>query len=330
MAHGEIFLQLSVKFPDDPKVRSLARFGRNARPARDLYVQMLCYCKDNLTDGFVPAEQIGIMTYPDSPAVGRKDAALLVEVGLVTVADGGWLVPGFLKRNKSRDAVKNRAEEKKRAGSKANHVRWHVERGERKPDCEWCQDGSGDDPKSDPGRDPGTDQTSDHPSDPTGIHRDRVIGQSHRSETESVPSDPTSSSPRPPDPATDEPLAPPPAEAQPDEDDEDRELDELNSRIEGRIIELLNEHTGRTVDRGWAARVRRQILDDRDDITNPLGYVASCIRGEPLKFVPPQPEDQLGAAVIAEVRSADLGAVADAARRGAAAARAALPRKASS
>lgn len=139
MAHGEIFVQLSVNFSDDPKVRALARYGRDARPARDLYVQMICYCKANLTDGLVPLEQIGILVYPDPPKLGARDAERLAEVGLIERHGDSWYVAAFLKRNRSRQAVKDRSDEKKRASSKANHVRWHLERGISKPDCGWCQ-----------------------------------------------------------------------------------------------------------------------------------------------------------------------------------------------
>lgn len=146
MAHGEIFVQLSVNMADDPKVRALARYGRDARPARDLYVQMILYCKANLTDGFVPLEQIGVLVYPDAPKVGARDAGHLAEVGLIERRGDAWYVLAFLRRNRSRQAVRDRSEEKKRASAKANHVRWHLERGIAKPDCGWCQG----EPDSDP------------------------------------------------------------------------------------------------------------------------------------------------------------------------------------
>lgn len=188
MAHGEIFVQLSVNMADDPKVRALARYGRDARPARDLYVQMILYCKANLTDGFVPLEQIGILVYPDAPKVGARDAERLAEVGLIERHGDSWHVLAFLKRNRSRQSVKERSEEKRQASSKANHVRWHLERGVTKPDCRWCQNGSDPDPKSDPDRSPG------------GLHighRTEDIG--HR--TESVPSDPETDPPPPSPPS---------------------------------------------------------------------------------------------------------------------------------
>lgn len=140
MARGEIHIQLNVDFSDDPKVRVLARYGRDARSIRDLYVQMLCYAKRTLSDGHVPAEQLGILTYPDSPARSKRDADRLVEVGLIKVVDGGWYVPAYLKRNKSRAqvqaAVEDKADRTARAATIGNHRRWHELRG--KLDLQGC------------------------------------------------------------------------------------------------------------------------------------------------------------------------------------------------
>lgn len=105
MARGEIHLQLVVNYGSDPKVRALARYGRDARAVRDLWVQMMCYCKGELSDGFVPDEELGILVYPDPPKTGERDVLRLAEVGLVERVDGGWYLPSFLKRNKSRAQV---------------------------------------------------------------------------------------------------------------------------------------------------------------------------------------------------------------------------------
>lgn len=108
---------------------------------------------------------------------------------------------------------------------------------------------------------------------------------------------------------------------------DDDDLDKLNEHIEGRIIELLVELTGRTVDRFWASKVRREILDGRQ-VDNPLRYVAASIRGEPARYLPVAvPGDQAGAAVIAAVRTANRDQTATAAERGLAEARAALRKK---
>lgn len=127
MSRGEIHVQLAVNYAEDLKLRALARYGREARGCRDLYVQMICYCKRNLTDGFVPAEELGVLVYPDSLKAGRRDADRLVEVGLAEARDGGYFVPGFLKRNKSKaevDAISAaKAESGRRGGIRSGQVR---------------------------------------------------------------------------------------------------------------------------------------------------------------------------------------------------------------
>jgi hypothetical protein len=133
MARGEIHIQLAVTYGEDTKVRALARFGREARGCRDLYVQMVCYCKRNLTDGFVPAEELGVLVYPDSQKIGERDAARLIEVGLTEIAIGGYLIPGFLKRNKSKAEVDAVSEAKSAAGRRGGTRSGSVRRGEAPP-----------------------------------------------------------------------------------------------------------------------------------------------------------------------------------------------------
>ena len=129
MARGEIHVQLIVNYGEDPQIRALARYGRDARGCRDLYVQMLCYCKRNLTDGYIPSEEVGVLVYPDSPKVGKRDAERLVEVGLAKHIEGGYLLPGFLKRNKSRAQVEAESEKKAAAGRKGGIRSGQVRRG---------------------------------------------------------------------------------------------------------------------------------------------------------------------------------------------------------
>lgn len=83
MALGEIYIKLVVNFADNPKVRALARYGSDAGLARDLYVQMVCHCKELLTDGFVSAEQVGLLVYPLPPDHGNQLAKQLASVGLI-------------------------------------------------------------------------------------------------------------------------------------------------------------------------------------------------------------------------------------------------------
>jgi hypothetical protein len=130
LANGEIHVQLAVNYGEDPKLRALARFGRDARACRDLYVQMVCHCKRNLTDGFVLAEELGVLVYPDSPKTGKRDADRLAEVGLVEATEGGYFVLAFLKRNKSRAQVEAISAAKAASGRKGGTRSGEVRRAE--------------------------------------------------------------------------------------------------------------------------------------------------------------------------------------------------------
>lgn len=118
MPAGEIYLKLAVAYGDDPKVRGLARYGADAGLARDLYVQMACFCKRLLTDGFVPDEQIGLLVYPLDPEHGKQLAKQLASVGLIKEEAGGWVVLAYLKRNGSREDVERLSEVRAESGRK--------------------------------------------------------------------------------------------------------------------------------------------------------------------------------------------------------------------
>lgn len=181
---GEIFVQLIVDFADDEKVRALSRYGRAARGCRDLYVQMICYCKRKLTDGFVPLEQVGVLVYPDPPKAGLQDVRRLVEVGLLEDRPGGFYLPGYLKRNASRDAVEAGLAAKAAGAVLANHRRWHAGQDGWKADCPHCTN-PGPPQSSDQSTDRGTDdQLTSHlsPSESTETETE--------TETEELPSPP--------------------------------------------------------------------------------------------------------------------------------------------
>jgi hypothetical protein len=157
VAAGEIHIELAVNFAEDPKLRSLLRYGPEVRGLRDLYVLMICYCKRNLTDGFVPAEEIGLMVYPDTWDNGQRDAKRLIEAGLLLEADGGYIVAAYVKRNRTKEEVLALLRDKAVGGSLGNHKRWHEAKGIVKADCRHCN----------PELDRSTDRTSDRSSDRT-------------------------------------------------------------------------------------------------------------------------------------------------------------------
>jgi len=123
MGVGEIYIKLTVNFANDPKVRALARFGApDAGLARDLFVQMVCHCKEMLTDGFVSAEQVGLMVYPLDPEHGNQLAKQLASVGLIKEESKdeapGWQVLAYVKRNGTREDVERLSQVRAEAGRK--------------------------------------------------------------------------------------------------------------------------------------------------------------------------------------------------------------------
>jgi hypothetical protein len=184
MRPGELHIQLSVNFPDNRKVRALNRYGREARPTRDLYVQMLLYCKENKSDGQVPAEQIGLLCYPDPEATGKRQAGYLVAVGLCEQGDEDYRVTGWLERNPSREDIERKSEAKARGARLANHRRWHAEMDSPDPECEWCQ--KEENQTTDQTTDLNSDQTTDQKRDQNGVtSRIGAAKRSDSTETES-------------------------------------------------------------------------------------------------------------------------------------------------
>jgi hypothetical protein len=123
----EWYVKLAVSYPRDPKVRALARFGIDGVLSRDLYVQMILYCKENLTDGFVPAEEVGVLAYPVPADHANQLAKQLASVGLTKEVSKneaqGWEVLAYVKRNGTKEDVarlsKVRAEAGRTGGAKS-------------------------------------------------------------------------------------------------------------------------------------------------------------------------------------------------------------------
>ena len=126
MPLSEIYIKLVVGFPRDPKVRSLVRYGADAGLARDLYVQMCLYCRENLTDGFVVAEEIGALAYPLPPDHANQLAKQLASVGLIKEETKneaqGWQVGAFVRRNGTREDVERLSQVRAEAGRKGGRL----------------------------------------------------------------------------------------------------------------------------------------------------------------------------------------------------------------
>lgn len=129
MPISEIYLKLAVGFARDPKVRALARYGVDGILARDLYVQMCLHCKENLTDGFVPAEEVGALAYPLPIDHANQLANQLASVGLTKEVSkpeanekpaeaNGWEVLAYVKRNGTKEDVERLSEVRAASGRK--------------------------------------------------------------------------------------------------------------------------------------------------------------------------------------------------------------------
>jgi hypothetical protein len=129
MPISEIYIKLVVGFPRDPKVRGLVRFGADAGLARDLYVQMCLYCRENLTDGFVVAEEIGALAYPLPPDHANQLAKQLASVGLIKEETKdeaqGWHIAAYVKRNGTREDVERLSQVRAEAGRKGGRPEGH-------------------------------------------------------------------------------------------------------------------------------------------------------------------------------------------------------------
>lgn len=123
MPVGEIYFPLTVGFPSNRKVRTLVQFGSpDAGLARDLYVQMLIFCKDTMSDGHVPEHQLGLLVYPTAIEHAKQLASHLVSVELINEEPGGWFVPGFLRKNKTRAEIKALSEVRAESGRNGGSV----------------------------------------------------------------------------------------------------------------------------------------------------------------------------------------------------------------
>lgn len=248
MADQRTYIRVHDGMPDHPKVLPLSD------KAFRLLVETWAWCSHHLTDGLVTA---AVWKKRSTPAARKQ----LIAAGLAEVLDNGDIqMHDYLEHQRSAAEVAERIAAKSKSGTLGNHVRHHVQRGISDPNCEHCRD-----PKP--------------VAKPSQVRSQTARKSSLSTETETDTEERPSVVPRG---SVDHHLQV--GDARPETDD-DEALDKLNETIEGRIIEVLREETTHTVDRIWASKIRRQILDGRD-IRNPLAYAASAIRGEPAKYLP--------------------------------------------
>lgn len=108
---GEIYVRVSVGIVEHPKMLRVPRAHRWA------WIELLTYCKRNMTDGFV-AESVAEHMLNDEELLSLRFS------GLLDAVDGGYSIHDFLDWNPSREHIQTvRAEAGRKGGLRSGEVR---------------------------------------------------------------------------------------------------------------------------------------------------------------------------------------------------------------
>ena len=119
------FVRLDHGMPENRKVMGLTD------SAFRLYVEAICWCSRQESDGHIPSAFIRRM--------GKTKAVQeLVKSGLLDDAVGGYMVHDYLDFQRSAEEITAYRSAKGEAGALGNHKRWHVARRKHDPECEYC------------------------------------------------------------------------------------------------------------------------------------------------------------------------------------------------
>ena len=105
---GLPWVRLDTQMPTNPKVLELVVAKR--KDTAFVYVCGLAYAGQHGTDGFIPETALPFIH------ATRKDAEVLVKVGLWIPATGGWLVNGWDEFQVSDEAARKRRERAQKGG----------------------------------------------------------------------------------------------------------------------------------------------------------------------------------------------------------------------
>jgi hypothetical protein len=111
-----IYLQLSVNYADEPKLRALCRFGEDGLLAAYMAVGMDAYCRRNLTDGWVPAEQLPLIMWPMTAERVTTLVSYLETTEVIDVKADGYFVRDHTAKYGTREEIERRAEVHRAAG----------------------------------------------------------------------------------------------------------------------------------------------------------------------------------------------------------------------
>lgn len=122
------FVRVDHGMPENPKVVGLSD------GAFRLYVEVICWCSRQETDGRVPSAQLRRLG-------SRRHGDELIGAGLLDTISDEYEVHDYLHFQRSAEEIAAFRAAKGKAGALGNHQRWHIARRRRDPECEFCLKG---------------------------------------------------------------------------------------------------------------------------------------------------------------------------------------------
>lgn len=121
-----LYVRIDHGMPENPKIVGLSD------AAFRMYVEAICWCSRQRTDGVIPNAMMR--------KLGPKKAGdELIEAGLLELFGSDWTIHDYLMHQRSTGEIDELREHRADAGSRGNHVRWHVGKRKYSKDCEHCQ-----------------------------------------------------------------------------------------------------------------------------------------------------------------------------------------------
>lgn len=125
------YFVLTNEYPRHRKIRGLSD------KAFRLHVTLMGMCNEDRNDG--------IISQYDLDQKGKPAGKELIKNNLVEpLPDGQYVLHDYLRHQNSRAEIEEHISQAQAAGSKGGklsaHIKWHVKRGIKNPDCSLCQE----------------------------------------------------------------------------------------------------------------------------------------------------------------------------------------------
>lgn len=262
MPHSEeTFYKMKCGWASDPKVAALARFGPvEACLGRDLFGQMIDYARRELTNGLVPSEEIGRLSFPLPEGEAMQVAMRLADPGpygalcSFDASSNAFSILAYANWNDTAEEVQAR----KAKGVKAAQTRWkRSDANGNAPST--LSDANGNAPSNAPGN------ATSIGADANGIHRARAHVHTEQEQEQEQDTSVGVDDPR----AGTRPRA---REDRPTDNDDQGNDDELDPLVQA----LMFTRTGQSVTRLEAAAIRAELLSGRQ-VANPASYIRSAL-----------------------------------------------------